>query len=209
MAEKNLKINGVTYSGVEKLKVPLASDPSKVAEFVNTDDATAVSASVKDGDTFYAGGVKVEGSMPIIPGTKREIVRKDDEVTINKGYHDGTGKVKISDMEKELIVPENIRSGVTILGVGGTMSPNEGMKSQSKTVTPTKEQQVVTPDSGYNALSQVTVDAIPAEYITTTDATAAAKDIASGKTAYVNGKKVTGTHTDPAFALTDGVLTIV
>ena len=36
---------------------------------------------------------------------------------------------------------------------------------QSKTVTPTTSQQVVTPDSGYDALEQVTVNRIPTEYI--------------------------------------------
>lgn len=36
---------------------------------------------------------------------------------------------------------------------------------QSKTVTPTTSQQIVTPDSGYDALEQVTVNRIPSEYI--------------------------------------------
>ena len=36
---------------------------------------------------------------------------------------------------------------------------------QSKTVTPTTSQQTVTPDTGYDALEQVTVNAIPSEYI--------------------------------------------
>lgn len=63
---------------------------------------------------------------------------------------------------------------------------------QIKTVTPTKSLQTVTADSGYDGLKKVTVNAIPNEYITTTDATATSNDILASKTAYVNGTKVTG-----------------
>ena len=66
---------------------------------------------------------------------------------------------------------------------------------QSKTVTPITSEQTVTPDDGYDGLSDVVVSAIPSEYVTTTDATATAEDILAGETAYVNGKKVTGTLT--------------
>lgn len=45
--------------------------------------------------------------------------------------------------------------------VTGTMSGTEGAKAESKTVTPSLSQQVVTPGTGYNYLSQVTVAAIP------------------------------------------------
>lgn len=64
---------------------------------------------------------------------------------------------------------------------------------QNKTITPTKSQQNIVADSGFNALSQVTVEAIPAQYISTMDADATAADIINTKTAYVNGTKIEGT----------------
>lgn len=54
---------------------------------------------------------------------------------------------------------------------------------EEKSVTPTKSTQTVTPTSG-KVLSKVTVNPIPSNYITTTDATAGADEILSGKTAY-------------------------
>lgn len=205
---KTIKINGVTYNDVKLLKAPLASDESQMVVFPDTSDANAKAASIKDGETAYVDGVKVEGTMPVNGAVSGKISAKDGTVSVPEGYTPG-GTVGIDNTEKEKLVPGNIRQGVTVLGVSGTMSPSEGVNAQSKSVTPTKSEQVVQPDSGYTHLAQVTVAAIPAAYITTTDANATADDIKNGKTAYVNGKKVTGSHTDPAFSLANGVLSIV
>jgi hypothetical protein len=206
---QTLKINGVTYNEVKEITIPLASDPDTLVVFPNTDDANAAAGSIKDGETAYVKGEKITGTMPVVGAGGGKISAKDGSVKISEGYYDGTGSVAIADSEKAKIVANNIRQGVTILGVVGSMSTTEGLNPQAKEVTPTKSEQVVLPDNGYNALSQVTVEAIPAQYITTTDANAAATDIVKGKTAYVNGKKVTGSHTDAAFTLANGVLSIV
>lgn len=205
---KTVVINGVTYNDVKELKVPLASDPSQMAVYPDTTDATAGAASIKDGETAYVNGVKVEGTMPVNGAVSGKISTKDGTVSVPEGYTPG-GTVGIDSTEKSKLIPGNIRQGVIVLGVTGTMSPSEGVNAQSKNVTPTKSEQVIQPDSGYTHLAQVTVAAIPAAYITTTDANATADDIKSGKTAYVNGRKVTGSHTDPSFSLANGVLSIV
>ena len=87
----------------------------------------------------------------------------DQEYTVALGYHDGSGKVGIAATEKAKLVAGNIRQGVEILGVTGTMSGEEGVNAQTKTVTPTATSQTVTPDASHNYLTQVTVNAIPYE----------------------------------------------
>lgn len=83
-------------------------------------------------------------------------VKEGETYTIPKGYHDGTG---------------------TVSGVSGGGSYN----LQSKSVTPTKKPQQVTPDSGYYGLSDVTVEAIPTQYQNTSSVTATAADVLTGK----------------------------
>lgn len=126
-----------------------------------TGDATAAAAEILTGKTAYVKGKKVTGDMPNRGAVAGKISTKAGAYTVPQGYHDGSGKVTIDSTEQAKLIPTNIRNGVTVLGVEGTMSGSEDMKSQSKSVTPKASAQTVLPDEDYNCLSQVEVAAIP------------------------------------------------
>lgn len=128
---------------------------------VNSGDATISVAEMLTGKTAYARGTKLTGTMPNNGAVTGKIGTKDGAYTIPQGYHDGSGKVSIDATEQAKIIAQNIREGVTILGVEGSMSGSEGVKAQAKTVTPSSVQQTILPDTGYTHLSQVTVEKIP------------------------------------------------
>lgn len=143
----------------------------------NTQDATAADSEILSGKIAYVKGVKKTGTMKNNGAVSGTISTKDGTYTVPQGYHDGSGKVGIASTEQAKLIATNIREGVTLLGVTGTMSGSENSKPQSKTVTPTTESQVVLPDSGYNCLSQVTVAAIP---YSESDNTAGGKTVTIG-----------------------------
>lgn len=131
----------------------------------NTQDASATASEILSGKTAYAKGKKVTGTMANNGGVRGEISSASSPYTVPQGYHDGSGTVGIAAAEAEKLIPDNIREGITILGVEGAMSGTEDVKAQSKTVKPTFSSQEVRPDteSGYNYLASVTVSAIPVQ----------------------------------------------
>jgi len=127
---------------------------------VASTDGTAAVAEILSGKTAYARGSKLTGTMPNNGAVTGEIDEVAEQYTIPMGFHDGSGKVGISATEQQKIVAGNIKSGVEILGVTGTYS-GESISAQSKSVTPKTTAQTVQPDTGYDYLSAVTVNAIP------------------------------------------------
>lgn len=130
----------------------------------DTSDDTAAASEILTTKTAHARGVLLTGTMPNRGAVTGTISTKTQEYTIPQGYHDGSGKVSISSTEQAKIIATNIREGITILGVEGTMSGSEDMSAQAKSVTPTFSSQTISPDSGYNCLSEVTVAAITVSY---------------------------------------------
>ena len=129
----------------------------------DTTDANATAAEILSGRTAYVNKSKRTGSMPNRGAVAGTISTVAGTYTIQNGYHDGSGSVAIDSTEQAKIIAANIREGVTILGVAGSMSGSEDVVAGSPTVTPTTSQQTILPDSsqGENYLAQVTVLAIP------------------------------------------------
>ncbi|MDV3427474.1 MAG: hypothetical protein LIR50_10615 [Bacillota bacterium] len=142
----------------DKSGAPIVGTNTKDAD---TSNDNAVAAEILATKTAHARGTQLTGTMPNNGAVAGTISTVSGEYTVPIGYHDGSGKVAIASAEQSKIVSANIRQGVTILGVQGTMSGSEDVNAQSRTVTPSAASQVITPETGYNYLAQVTVNAIP------------------------------------------------
>lgn len=130
----------------------------------DTSDDTAAVGEILSGKTAHARGALLTGTMPNNGAQMGSISTKTQEVIIAQGYHDGSGKVSILADEQAKLIPSNIREGITILGIEGTMSGSESVVAQARSVTPKFTQQVISPEDGYTHLSQVTVQPITVSY---------------------------------------------
>ena len=126
-----------------------------------TQDANATAAEILVGQTAYVNKNKGTGTMPNRGAQVISITSASTSITINNGYHDGSGYAKIDNTELTKLIPDNIRESVTILGVTGIMSGSEDVHATTSIITPSTTTQIITPPSGYNYFTQYTVNAIP------------------------------------------------
>ena len=127
---QNVIINGVTYQTVPEVDIPKSGGGT--AKFFDTAGANMAAGDLLITKTGFGPNGEVNGSMPNNGGTGGTISTKAGTVTIPAGYTSG-GSVGISSTEQAKIIASNIKSGVTLLGVAGSLSlPSISQDSTSK-----------------------------------------------------------------------------
>ena len=156
-------------SGSYLTKVTIDAVPTETKSV--TENGTYVPTS---GKWFSSVSVNVPtgGGTPTLQEKSVSPTESAQEVVADAGY-DGLSKVSVG-----AISADYIGSGIT--------------KKSAETYIPTKSTQTIS--AGQYLSGAQTIAAIPRTYVETLDATAVASDLNSGKTAYVNGVKVTGTQ---------------
>lgn len=144
--EKN--INKVVYG--DKTLIDLTSD---------TIDASKMLSGITAHDKY---GAIITGT--ISTKSSSNVTFSNTTVTVPSGYYASQVSKTATDAD---LVAENIKKDINIFGVTGTYEGGGGSAPtyQTKTVSPTESQQTVTPDSNYDALSSVTVNAISSTYV--------------------------------------------
>ena len=112
---QNVVINGVTYQNVPSVEIPKSG--SGTATFMDTSDANAVAGEILNGKTAYVNGSKITGN--ISSKAAETFTPTTSDQTINSGqYLSGVQTIK-GDAN---LVAGNIRSGVTIFGISGSLT---------------------------------------------------------------------------------------
>lgn len=130
MAHPSVVINGIQYQEVPEVNIPKVG--SGTAKFYDASQTDVVAGNVLSGKKFVGTNGEDTGSMANNGSTGGTISTKAGTVTIPAGYTSG-GTVSISSTEQAKVVAGNIKSGVTILGVAGSLAlPSISQDSTTK-----------------------------------------------------------------------------
>lgn len=119
MANPSVVINQVVYTACPEVDIPKSGGGT--AKFYYTGDSTVAAADLLTGKTAFGSSGEVSGSMANNGSTSGTISTKAGTVTIPAGFTSG-GTVSISSTEQAKVIASNIKSGVTLLGVAGSLA---------------------------------------------------------------------------------------
>ena len=217
---KNVTINGVNYSNVARVKIPLTEDPESFAFFYDTDSGDATQGDIRSGKKAWVDGVEVTGNVPVKSSSDLTVSGKT--VTVPAGIYDSQASKSVADGsatptatvsgdeigDTSSSYPITITPKATVSTAGYISSISDGsvitkyIQTESKNVTPSDSEQTITPSTN-KLLHSVVVAAV------SLTGNATEGDVLAGKTFYSNSlTKKTGTATIPSISLTSGVLTI-
>ena len=116
MAE-SVRINGIVYADVPQVDIPKAEGTGD-ASFYLTEGDDVVASDILSGKKAHGATGAVTGTMANNGDVSGNISTKAGTVNVPAGYTSG-GTVGIDSAEQAKIVSDNIKSGVTVLGVSG------------------------------------------------------------------------------------------
>lgn len=119
MAHPSVVINGVTYASVPEVDIPKSGGGT--AKFYDASQADVAAADVLSGKVFVGASGEDTGTMTNNGSTGGDISTKAGTVNIPAGYTSG-GTVQISAAEQAKVIAGNIKQGVTLLGVAGSLA---------------------------------------------------------------------------------------
>lgn len=178
---------------------------------IDTSDADALAQDILINKTAYVNNIKITGTM--LNQGELTIIPSISEQQKEAGYYSNILIKAVTNEIDSNIVAENIKQGITILDIVGNVIE---LKGQTKTITPTTEEQIIEPEEDYNALTQITIEGVTNtidsniiaenikkdisilgitgtyEGLDTNSATATADNIMLNQTAYVKGELITG-----------------
>lgn len=197
-------LEGTTYtipagyhngSGVVKALTGTQGEGEKYKTQAKTVTPTKKQQSVTPDPGYYALSSVTVGAIPDAYQDVSSVDATAGDVLTGKIFVASDGTVVTGTMANQGAVSKTLDGTTISYTIPKGYHSGTGTVTivlETKTVTPTKSAQDITPTAG-KVLSKVTVAAIPDKYVDTTSANATAGDILTSKTAYVGGAKVTGT----------------